>query len=127
MREVLGARLKSRLGHAVIIGMASIVLLYVLFSTAVVGVTGANTTQVAFDGLVPVLGNTFRVVSTLLGTLTILSIYFVLGIELLNTFRVDFRLPHKPSWFLVTIVPVVLFLAGAREFIQVIGFVGSLF
>jgi len=127
MREVLGKRLKSRLGHAVMIGMAIIVLLYILFSATVIGVTGANTTPVAFDGLVPVLGNTFRVVSTILGTLTILSIYFVLGIELLNTFRVDFRLPHKLSWFLVTSVPVILFLAGAREFIQVIGFVGSVF
>lgn len=127
MRDVLGARLKYRLGQAVMIGMAIIVALYLLFSVAVVGVTGLQTTPVAFDGLIPVLGSTFRIVASALGSLTILSIFFILGIELLNTFRVDFRLPHPISWGLVMIVPVMLFLLGAREFINVIGFVGSVF
>lgn len=127
IREVLGKRLESKLGQVIIISMAVILLLYILFSAAVVGVTGAQTTQIAFDGLIPVLGNTFRVVATLLGTLTILSIYLMLGIEFLNTLRFDFRLPHRTSWMIVTFVPIFLYVIGAREFIQVIGFVGSVF
>lgn len=127
IRDVLGKRLESKLGQVIIISMAVILLLYVLFSAAVVGVTGAQTTQIAFDGLIPVLGNTFRVVATLLGTLTILSIYLMLGIEFLNTLRFDFRLPHRTSWMIVTFVPILLYVIGAREFIQVIGFVGSVF
>ncbi len=127
IKDVLGARLRSKLGHVILIGMAVILLLYAAFSTAVLGVTGSATTQVAFDGLMPVLGGTFRSVATFLGSLTILSIYFMLGIELLNTLRFDFRLSHKLSWVIVVAVPIVFYLAGAREFIGVIGFVGSVF
>ena len=60
----------------------------------------------AFEGLVPDLGTTFLVVATLLGSLTILSIYMVLGIELLNTFKFDFNPPPQDgSCSLVCAVP----------------------
>lgn len=127
LHDVLGKQSRAKLGQVIVTGMVLIVSLYALFSAAVVGVTGALTTEVAFDGLIPILGDTFRVFATGLGTLTILSIYFMLGIELLNTLHFDFRLPHKLSWAIVTIVPVIAYLLGAREFIQVVGFVGSVF
>lgn len=127
MREVLGSKLQSRLGQAIVIGMSVIVLLYAAFATVVYGVTGSATTSVAFDGLVPILGGTFGIVAVLLGTLTILSIFFMLGIELLNTLKFDFLIKHKIAWALVVFVPVAIFLFGAREFIGVIGFVGAVF
>ncbi len=127
MRDLLGTQSRAQLGKAIIYGMGLILLLYVLFTAAVIGVTGTATTPVAFDGLVIVLGDTFRVVTSLLGILTILSIYLMLGIELINTFRLDFHLPHRQSWLIVMVIPVILFLLGAREFISVIGFVGSVF
>lgn len=127
IRDVLGSRLQSRLGQVIIIGMTIIVLLYAAFAAVIYGVTDASTTPIAFDGLVPILGNTFGIVAALLGTLTILSIYFMLGIELLNTFKFDFSIRHKIAWAFVVFVPVLIFLLGAREFIGVIGFVGSVF
>ncbi len=127
LHDVLGKFSRAKLGPIIITGMVLIVVLYAIFSAAVVGVTGAQTTAMAFDGLIPVLGGVFRAFATGLGTLTIVSIYFMLGIELLNTFRFDFRLPHTLSWLIVVIVPVIAYLLGAREFIHVIGFVGSVF
>jgi len=127
IRDVLGRRARLDLGRVVVIGMVIIVALYALFSAAVVGVTGTATTPIAFDGLIPVLGDVFRVVATALGALTILSIYLMLGIELLNTLKFDFRLRHGLSWALVTLVPVAAYLLGARAFIEVIGFVGAVF
>ncbi len=127
LHDVLGKQSRSKLGPVILTGMGIIILLYALFSLVVVGVTGELTTEVAFDGLVPVLGNTFRLFATGLGTLTILSIYFMLGIELLNTLRFDFRMRHKTAWMIVVIVPVLAYLLGAREFISVVGFVGSVF
>ena len=127
MMDLLGKQSRAQIGKAIMWAMGLILLLYILFTAAVVGVTGAATTQVAFDGLVPVLGDTFRVVTSLLGIITILSIYVVLGMELINMFRLDFKMNHKQSWLLVMAVPIILFLIGAREFIQVIGFVGSVF
>jgi len=127
LREVLGKKQERRLGSVIVTAMVIICSLYALFGFAVVGVTGLATTPTAFDGLVPYLGDTFQLVGTFLASLTILSIYMVLGIELLNTFKYDFRLHHQIAWVLVCVVPIVIFGLGMREFINIIGFVGSVF
>ncbi|MBI4592461.1 hypothetical protein HY733_03380 [Candidatus Uhrbacteria bacterium] len=127
LKDVLGKKHQQQLAPVIVVAMSIIITLYALFAFAVVGVTGPETSSMAFDGLVPTLGDTFRVVATLLGSLTILSIYMVLGIELLNTFKFDFDLRHRTSWFIVCAVPIILFAVGMREFIDIIGFVGSIF
>ena len=127
LKDVLGKNHQRLLSPVIVTSMVSILMLYALFAFAVVGVTGGETTPMAFVGLVPYLGETFLVVATLLGSLTILSIYMVLGIELLNTFTFDFGLRHKSAWLVVCAVPVILFTFGLREFVEIIGFVGSVF
>ncbi|MFA4846175.1 MAG: aromatic amino acid transport family protein [Patescibacteria group bacterium] len=127
MKDVLGSKHKRDLARAIVMAMSVIVLLYALFGISVVGVTGILTTPTAFEGLVPVLGGTFGLLAPLLGALTVLSIYMVLGVELLNIFKFDFRLSHRQAWLLVSIVPILLFAVGLREFIGIIGFVGSIF
>lgn len=127
LKDVLGKTHVRQLSPVIILAMTAIVLLYAFFAFAVVGVTGSNTSSMAFDGLVPYLGGTFLVVATLLGSITILSIYMVLGVELLNTFKFDFNMRHKTAWFIVCVVPIVLFAMGMREFVDIIGFVGSVF
>ncbi|MBI4257064.1 hypothetical protein HY626_03350 [Candidatus Uhrbacteria bacterium] len=127
LKDILGKSHQRQMALVIISAMTVIIVLYALFAFAVVGVTGAETSFMAFDGLVPVLGSTFRVVATFLGSLTILSIYMVLGIELLNTFKFDFDLRHRTAWFIVCVVPIILFAVGMREFIDILGFVGSVF
>lgn len=127
LKDVLGGRHKRYMPLVIVMGFTIVMCLYALFSLAVVGVTGADTSPSAFAGLIPKLGETFRVVATLLGSVTILSIYMVLGVELLNTFKYDFGLPHRVAWLLVCFTPVILFAMGVREFIDIIGFVGGVF
>lgn len=127
LKDLLGQKHQRMLSPVIVTGMGIILALYALFAFVVVGVTGGETSLMAFDGLVPHLGHTFLIVATLLGSLTILSIYMVLGVELLNTFKFDFDLRHRTAWFLVCAVPIVLFMMGMREFIDIIGFVGSVF
>lgn len=127
MKEVLGSRARSHLGQTILIGMITVLALYILFSVSIVGVTGEHTTPVAFDGLIPLFGNAFRYVTALLGTLTIVSISVMLGIQLMNTFHVDFHFSRKIAWALTVFVPIALFVFGFREFVNLIGFVGSLF
>ncbi len=127
LKDILGKAHQRQIAPVIVLSMTVIIALYAAFAFAVVGVTGSSTTPMAFEGLVPVLGNTFRVAATLLGSLTILSIYLVLGIELLNTLKFDFSLRHRTAWFIVCAVPLVLFGFGMREFIDIIGFAGSVF
>lgn len=127
MKDVLGKKLRNRLPHVVVSAMTVIALLYAVFSFVVIGVNGLGTTQVAFEGLTSVLGSGFRVIGALLGSATILSIYLMVGIELMKTLEIDFRLPRPWAWLATCGVPVLLFLAGLREFVGVIGFVGAVF
>jgi len=127
MRDVLGQKHERKLGHAILIGMSVIMVLYIVFATVVFGVTGLQTTQAAFDGLLPVLGVTAEIVASLLGALTILSIFMIVGIQLKHTFVYDYHVSKKTAWFAVMIVPIVLYLLGVRELIGLIGFVGSVF
>jgi len=126
IKELLGRR-KNLLPYAVVVGLLVIITIYVSFSFAVIGVTGTATTQAAFEGLIPVLGPTFRIVASLLGALTVISIFTVLGVIMIDTFENDFGVPHFPAWILVSGVPIVLFLLGLREFIETVSFVGTVF
>lgn len=126
MKEVLGVKHKRELARAIVVAMSVIGLLYAVFSVAVVGVSGSATTPTAFDGLA-VLGDTFGFLAPLLGIVTVISIYLILGIELLNIFKFDFRLSHLHAWLLTTLIPIFLFAFGVREFMSIIGFVGSIF
>ncbi len=127
LKDILGKRQAHRLPQAVVVGMSVIVLLYALFTFAVVGVTGAGTTEAALTGLGGVLGWTFTVVGTLLGAVAVVSIFSVLATELQSTFRFDYRLSLRRAWLLTFSVPVILFLLGMHEFIQLIGFLGAVF
>jgi amino acid permease len=127
MRDVLGLRAKKQLGKAILIGMISVVFLYALFAFAVVGVTGPETTGAAFDGLIPLFGPSFRFITSVLGLITILSIFMILGIQLQNTFTYDFQCSKKTAWFLTVVIPFVLFAFGVREFVELVGFIGSVF
>lgn len=127
LKEVIGRENRNRFGLVIMIGMVVIALLYGTFSFAVVGVTGGATTDIAFDGLIPVLGAFFKTIVALLGSLTILSIYMLIGVELQNMFRYDFKMKKPVAWALTALVPIGLFLAGMREFIALVGFVGAVF
>lgn len=127
IKEVLGKQAKSHLGLVVLVGMGLVTLLYLLFTFAVVGVTGQQTTQIAFEGLIPYFGTSFLVLSSVLGSLCILSIFMVLGVGLMDTFQQDFKRTKNQAWLLVMMVPILIFLLGVREFVVIIGFLGAIF
>src|SRR3989338_5436931 len=127
MQGVLAARAKRQLRHAIVVGMGIIVALYALFSLAVSSATGLATTAVAFDGLVPLLGDVFRVTAALIGTVTILSVFTIVGTELMNTFTFDSGIPWRIAWALALGVPVIAYLFGMTNFIALVGFVGGVF
>lgn len=125
MKAVLGPGRENELPRAVVAGMAVVTALYLAFGLAVVAVLGPRTTQAAFEGLIPVLGGPFRVVASLLGVLVVLSIFSLIGVELSNTFRFDFRARKGFALFLTLSVPCALYVAGIRGLIDVLMFVGS--
>jgi amino acid permease len=126
MKDVLGKQM-MKLPYAVVAGQVIVTLLYAIFTFAVVGVTGEGTVENAFQGLVPILGSTFMIVGSLLGVLTVASIFSLLSIELQGTLRFDYHWSLRKAWGVVMTVPILCFLFGVREFIDLIGFLGAVF
>ena len=127
MKEILGPKQQYRLPQAVVVGHVLVVLLYALFAFAVIGVTGTFTTEIAFEGLIPVLGPIAAIAGSLLGAVAILSIFSLLALQLQETLEVDYQLPRRFVWFITIFVPLFLFLIGLREFIHLVGFIGAVF
>lgn len=112
--------------RAIILGMTVPAVVYVLFVLAVVGVTGADTSESAIVGLGQVLGTPILIIGSILGTLTMTTSFLALGLALMDLFTYDFKLSHAFSWTAVIIPPVVIVLAQVGSFIDFIGLAGSL-
>ncbi|MFA4917592.1 MAG: aromatic amino acid transport family protein [Syntrophales bacterium] len=127
MKDVLGSHRRHELPHTILFGQLIIIALYALFALAVVGVTGPLTTESAFDGLASVFGRTFAVAGSLLGSITILSIFSVVSIELQDAFRFDYKIPQKLAWFITVLIPIAFLLFGVSHFVDLISFLGGVF
>lgn len=110
----------------IVLGMGMVILLYFLFSAAVVGVSGAKTTQEAFQGLIPFLGNNIVRLGASLGVLAVAASYLVLSLYLKDTFKYDYDVDSWKSFLVTVIPPIILFALGMRSFIEVLGFTGTI-
>lgn len=126
MRSLLGKR-TTALPYATVLGMVCVTVLYAVFAFAVVAATGGRTSEFAIDALAPLLGDAFRVVGISLALISVLSIFLVGSVELQNSLRYDTRVGRVAAWALSIGVPVVLYLAGVRSFIGILGFIGAVF
>ena len=127
IKEILG-NFKEKKNLKKIITFASIIVvgLYSLFFLVIVGVSGEKTSPEAFQGLLPFLGPQIIILGALFGILAVATSFLVLGNYFKNILKYDFRIPKQASAFIVCGLPLVLFLLGFRDFIGVIGLVGTI-
>lgn len=125
MRDVLMGE-KKKLRTALLLGTAFVFVLYALFSLAIVGVTGANTTGEAVLGLSLVAGHTFAAIGSLLGAVIVFSAFLTVGVSLADTLHFDAQYDYSKAWLVTVIVPIVLFLVGARDVVEVIRISGGI-
>jgi tyrosine-specific transport protein len=114
-----------RLRKAIIWGTVVPVVTYLFFVLAVVGMSGQSTSPDAITGLVPLLGDRFVLFGALIGFLAVLSSFFTLGVVIEDAMQLDYGWRKLPSLLIASLVPLVLFLLGARNFIEIIGWVGT--
>lgn len=124
-REALGRR-KTLMRPALVLAIGLIAVLYILFTVAILGLTGPFTSPQAVESLRLVAGPWLATFVSLLGLCTVFTAYISAGNALLNSLLNDFRGRFLSSWWLVVAIPLCLFLAGARDFIGVIGATGGL-
>ena len=126
MRDVLG-RYHNDLRSVIIKSSLVVIILYAAFALAVVGVTGPATTEEALSGIGAALGPWVLIVGVVMGFLAVATSFLTLALSMQDMFEFDYGFTKLFSWFLMLIVPLVLFMFGARDFIRVIGFTGAVF
>ena len=116
------ARLLKRV---IIIGTVVPAIIYGIFMLAVSGVSGLKTSPEALAGLVPFLGSSVIRYGALVGLLAVITSFFTLGLNIQNSFRLDFGFSKLSSSFLTAAVPLILFFYGQRDFIGLLSFGGA--
>ena len=127
MTDVLTEQ-KERKDLKKIIIFASIItiILYLLFSLSIIGVSGKSTSQDALFGLVPFLGKKIVILGALVGVITLADSFLIICLYFKNVLIFDYKLPKIWAFLISILLPLFLFLIGFREFISVIGFIGTI-
>jgi len=116
---------KRKLKRVIIGAISLAAVFYCLFAIIISGVTGLKTSQEALKGLALVLGYKVMIFGALFGLLAVATSFLTLANYLKNTFRFDYKLPHRLAFGLACFTPLILFLLGFRDFIAVISILGA--
>jgi len=111
--------------RAIIWGSVIPIFVYLLFTILVVGISGHNTSEESLSGLVPYLGVGVARLGAIFGILAIATSYIALASNLKRTFEYDWRIRPRISASFVIFAPIILFIAGMQQFIEIISFSGA--
>lgn len=116
---------KKNLKKVIIFNTLLVGLIYFLFSISVIGLSGKETSQDALSGLTPFLGQKLIAFLSFAALITIADSFLVLAVFLENTFIFDFKISKPLSFCLTSLLPLFLFLSGLRNFVKIVGFLGT--
>jgi len=125
MRRMLSNDVKL-LRKAIVLGLSIPILIYILFSLTVIGVSGEFVSETAVTGLAKITNGGILLIGGIFGILAMTTSFLALGHILMQLFRRDYKVPRFPAWALTVFVPLVVFLLGLRSFIVVISFAGGI-
>lgn len=118
---------RARLRTTILTACGFITLFYIAFATTTVMISGGNTSVEAIQGLASVIGSWFLIAGSLMGLVCVSTSFITLGVALVDALVYDFRIRYIPAWALACFVPIILFLLGARDLLQVISITGGVF
>jgi tyrosine-specific transport protein len=116
---------ERKLGRAIALALLFTALLYIAFTTLVVGISGAGTTPDAVSGLYEFLGTKISILSAFFGIFAITTSFLMVSTALISTFHFDFKVKRPTAWLLTVIPPLFLYLVGIRTFVGIISLAGG--
>ncbi|MFH1712588.1 MAG: aromatic amino acid transport family protein [Candidatus Jacksonbacteria bacterium] len=125
IKEILSG--DSRLLRWVIAsGSILIALVYLFFVIIILGVTGSGTSREAILGFASLVGQKVVFWGFCFGLITTFTSFLTLGLTLKRIFNYDFKINQRLSWAIACFTPLVLFIIGFNNFIDVIGLTGAI-
>ncbi len=125
MKNIL-SRQPQRLQLAIIVGSCVPVIVYLIFTLMVVGITGSATSESALVGLGEALGWPVLIFGSLFGVITMSTAFLMLGLVLKEIYLYDFHWPPLLGWLAVILPPLLLVINNWLSFIEILGISGAL-
>jgi len=123
LREQL-VKNEKQIKKAILIGVLIPIVSYLIFAVAVVGVTGASTTEVATVGLGEEIGMYMILIGNFLAIITMTTSFLTLGLALKEAYNYDYKLNQNLAWVLTVFPPLIIALSGLTTFVKIIGLSG---
>ncbi|MBU4142351.1 amino acid permease [Patescibacteria group bacterium] len=117
---------RTKLKKAIIWGTLIPAVIYFLFIIIIFGVSGAETSENAVSGLAKYYGNGFITLGALVGFLAVFTSLLAYGTNLKKTFQYDYGLSRAQGLILALLIPFLVLMSGANDFIRIMGFSGAL-
>lgn len=124
VEEILKEK-KFLLKKAIPVAILIPAIFYFLFILAVTSISGAHTSPEAITGLRAYLSNNVILLLLIFGLVATFTSYVALGLTLRKIFCYDLKIPRNISWAIACFVPFLLYLAGFKDFIKIIGLIGG--
>jgi len=118
-------RNRKKLRRVIISGIILASFCYLLFIFIILGVSGPQTSSDAISGFAGIIGHQLVKLGFIFGILTVFTSFLGLGITLKKIFQYDMKLPEKTSWAIACFLPLILYLMGIKNFIEVISITGA--
>lgn len=113
--------------QAIVVAGMIVMSVYLIFTMAVIGVTGPATTEIATIGLGAQVGPIMHIFGNIFAALAMGTSFLMSGIVLRDSLKWDFRMHHGLATALTCCVPFLIFAFGVRGFIAAIDIVGGVF
>jgi tyrosine-specific transport protein len=126
MKDILSGQL-SKLKSIIIWGSIITLSITIFFAFTSLGVSGLNVSQDGISGLVPALGPWVLYLGSILGFLATFTSFLVIGTYLKEQFQLDFKKNEIASVFWSIGIPFIILILINPNFIQIIGFAGTVF
>lgn len=124
-RDIMrGATLKD-FKRVIIWSLVLSAVVYFIFIAAVLGVSGAGTTEDALSGLVSSLGNQAVIIGSLIGFIAVFTSFLAIAADLKSTFVFDYGFRDWAAWILAVLPAPIIFILGVNQLVKVLGFVGA--
>jgi amino acid permease len=117
---------KKLLKNSLIIGSFIPFVIYIIFPFAVIGATGANTSEIATIGLGYYFGHGMEVLGNLFPIFSAGAAFLVLGIALKEIFVYDYKINKYFAWLIACCAPLLLIFIGFNSFIIILSIVGGI-
>lgn len=102
------------------------IVVIIVFTLVIVGITGFNTTEDALTGIKQVMGGGVVTFALIFGVLSMITSFVGVAESIRETLWWDFQFNRKLAWALAVFIPYFFYIAGVTNLVRVISFAGAI-